>query len=157
MIIDALRIQVHGFCDASERAYYTCIYIRSALSGEEPSSRLLYSKSRVAPLKTISLPRLELCAAVLLAQLFEKIRNSFKTTDFRAFLWSDSSIMLNWIMSPSRKWTVFVANRVSEIHRLSNIADWKHVLSAENPADLLACGLSPTDLSTACDGMAQDF
>lgn len=65
--------QVHGFCDASQAAYGACIYIRSRGADGEHRVELLCSKSRVAPLKTVSLPRLELCAAVLLTQLFDKV------------------------------------------------------------------------------------
>ena len=143
------HIQVHGFCDASQRAYGACIYFRSSLKDGTFQTQLLCSKSRVAPLKTISLPRLELCAAVLLAQLLEKVRSSIDLSDMGKILWSDSTITLNWISSCSRRWSVFVANRVGEIQRLTNAEDWRHVSSSDNPADLLSRGIDPCSLPAA--------
>ncbi|XP_025264886.1 uncharacterized protein LOC112638071 [Camponotus floridanus] len=138
--------QIHGFCDASQRAYGACVYVRTQIGPEEFGCKLLASKSRVAPLKALSLPRLELSAALLLAQLIDKINDSFPITNMKIFLWSDSTIALNWISSPSRKWAIFVANRVGEIQRLTNLNSWRHVSSADNPADILSRGLHPREL-----------
>nr|XP_012235926.1 PREDICTED: uncharacterized protein LOC105680069 [Linepithema humile] len=87
-------LQIHGFCDASQRAYGACVYIRTTLEGDEYYTELLCSKSHVAPLKAVPLPRLELSAALLLARLIEKIRESFDLSDMQTFLWSDSTIVL---------------------------------------------------------------
>ncbi|XP_018373071.1 PREDICTED: uncharacterized protein LOC108767605 [Trachymyrmex cornetzi] len=121
---DPQLVQVHGFCDASQRAYGACIYLRTETANGY-RVELLCSRSRVAPLKVISLPRLELSAALLLSQLLEKTRNSFDLSRMNIFLWSDSMIALNWLSSPSRKWTTFVANRVGEIQRLTKIENWR--------------------------------
>ncbi|XP_011860341.1 PREDICTED: uncharacterized protein LOC105557650 [Vollenhovia emeryi] len=134
--------QLHGFCDASQNAYGACIYVHTKLETGEYRSELLCSKSCVAPLKAVSLPRLELLAAVLLAQLITKVRNSLDSP-VQAFLWSDSTITLNWIASSSRNWSVFVANRIGEVQRLTQIRDWP---SPYNPADILSRGLYPRDL-----------
>lgn len=136
-------VQIHGFYDASQRA---CIYIRSKVAGQDYQLNLLCSKSRVAPLKTVSLPRLELSAALLLAQLFDKLKSSLDLAGVRVFLWSDSTITLSWIISSSRRWTVFVANRVGEIQRLTDPENWRHVTSRNNPADILSRGLLPNEL-----------
>lgn len=138
--------QIHGFCDASQRAYGACVYVRTEDSQQNYHSNLICSKSRVAPLKATSLPRLELSAALLLSRLIDKIKLSLELTDTKIFLWSDSTITLNWIASPSRKWTAFVANRVGEIQRLTDIANWRHVASGDNPADILSRGSFPSDL-----------
>ncbi|XP_011685530.1 PREDICTED: uncharacterized protein LOC105448572 [Wasmannia auropunctata] len=142
---DSRRVQVHDFCDASQRAYGACIYLRTE-GDNEYHVGLLCSKSRIAPNKTISLPRLELSAALLLAQLLDKVRNSFDLSHMGIFLWSDSTIALNWLTSPSRKWTAFVANRVGEIQRLTKIESWRHISSSNNPADILSRGLDPHEL-----------
>lgn len=141
------KFQIHGFCDASERAYGACVYIRTLISNNKYHSELLVSKSRVAPLKALSLPRLELLAALLLAHLIDKVARSIDLTNIRMFLWSDSTIVLNWISASSRKWSTFVANRVGEIQGLTRISDWRHVASVNNPADVLSRGLNVRELA----------
>ncbi|XP_018372878.1 PREDICTED: uncharacterized protein LOC108767463, partial [Trachymyrmex cornetzi] len=142
-------IQLHGFCDASQSAYGACIYVRTESSSGEYHSELLCSKSRVAPIKATSLPRLELSAALLLARLIASVQASLDVSYIQIFLWSDSTISLNWIASPSRRWSVFVANRVGEIQRLTKIEEWRHVSSPDNPADILSRGLDPHNLSNS--------
>ncbi|XP_077260466.1 uncharacterized protein LOC143896442 [Temnothorax americanus] len=107
---DPRSVQLHGFCDASERAYGACVYIRTWVGTNEFRSELLCSKSRVAPIKSVSLPRLELAAALLLSQLVSKVKMAIGLKDIPIFLWSNSTITLNWISSPSRRWAIFVAN-----------------------------------------------
>lgn len=143
---DKKLIEIHGFCDASQRAYGACVYIRSQVGSNDYQSYLLCSKSRVTPLKVVSLPRLELLGALVLARLIDRIKSSLEFADVKTFLWSDSTITLNWISSPSRKWSVFVANRVGEIQRLTEITSWRHVKSSDNPADELSRGLLPDSL-----------
>ncbi|XP_029168338.1 uncharacterized protein LOC114938529 [Nylanderia fulva] len=137
---DARKSQVHGFCDASERAYGACVYIRTRDS-DGYRVELLISKSRIAPIRAVSLPRLELNAALLLSHLIEKIRASVDLSKSEIILWTDSTITIQWISSPSRKWNAFVANRVGEIQRLTRRSSWRHVPSAHNPADILSRGV----------------
>ncbi|XP_071640891.1 uncharacterized protein [Temnothorax longispinosus] len=145
---DPQLIQIHGFCDVSQKAYGACIYLRTKL-GTSYRTELLCSKSRVAPLKAISLARLELQAAPLLAELMDKVSTSIDITQFKKFFWSDATITLYWITSLSRRWEVFVANRVSKIQRLTKIEDWRHVPSTDNPADILSRGIHPHELVEA--------
>lgn len=135
---DSRCTEVHGFCDASQRAYGACVYIRTQVGEQDYRSVLLCSKSRVAPLKVLSLPRLELSAALLLAQLVHKVKSLIDLTGTRMVLRSDSTIALNWISSPSRKWLPFITNRVGEIQRLIELTSWRHVASPDNPADVLS-------------------
>ncbi|XP_077296682.1 uncharacterized protein LOC143918616 [Arctopsyche grandis] len=141
-----IDIQMHGFCDASERAYGACIYIRSINAVGDIKVSLVCSKSRVAPLKKLSIPRLELCSALLLANLVNYIKINFKRSFSKIVCWSDSMVTLHWIHGEPNRWNTFVANRVSEIQKLSKNHYWKHVLSAENPADMISRSISPENL-----------
>ncbi|XP_030763068.1 uncharacterized protein LOC115887734 [Sitophilus oryzae] len=140
------EIQIHGFSDASTEAYGACIYIRSSNSMGDVFVRLLCAKTRVAPLKSLTIPRLELCGALLLAQLFDKVKSSLNLSFTRQYFWSDSSICIAWIKTEPRLLQVFVQNRVSQIQNIINPIDWRHISGKDNPADLLSRGVNPSEL-----------
>ncbi|XP_011860315.1 PREDICTED: uncharacterized protein LOC105557632 [Vollenhovia emeryi] len=140
---DAGKISLHGFCDASEQAYGACIYIVYRGTNNENSTALICSKFRVAPLKTLSLPRLELSGALLLTRLMGKVITSLGVKVHNKYYWTDSQIVLAWIGSPARRWQTFVANRIGEIQSSSAPYEWRHVKSKENPADLISRGSTP--------------
>lgn len=133
-------IQICGFADASKTAYAAVIYLRVINNGKI-TIRLLVSKTKVAPIKQISLPRLELCAALLLAKLINKVKvtMNFQTTVTYAF--TDSTIVLAWLQAIPRKWKTFIANRTSQILEIVPFSEWHHVKSAENAADPASRGL----------------
>ncbi|XP_018400322.1 PREDICTED: uncharacterized protein LOC108777840 [Cyphomyrmex costatus] len=141
-------MEIHGFCDASEIAYGCCIYIKTVNSRGDATVNLLCAKSRVAPLKNVSLPRLELCAALLLAEVYQQVLQALTITPDWTYLWSDSTITLAWIKGEPSRWVQFVANRVTEIQQLTMQAKWSHVNSKENPADIISRGTNPTYLKT---------
>ncbi|XP_018569139.1 uncharacterized protein LOC108909312 [Anoplophora glabripennis] len=142
---DYIQIELHGFSDASEAAYGACIYLRSISKGGQIHTSLVCAKSRVAPLKILSIPRLELCGALLLAQLTKGVLSSL-TIPVQTFYWCDSSIVLAWLQAEPATWKTFVANRVSTIQTLTDINNWRFVNSAENPADVISRGATPTQL-----------
>lgn len=143
---DRKYVEYHGFCDASERAYGATIYTCCVKNDGTRMPRLLCAKSRVAPLKSMSIPRLELLSAVLLAQLSDKVSAACQISKEDWYFWSDSMVVLSWIRTPSHRWKTFVANRVAEIQELTSADRWNHVETSHNPADLISRGTTATEL-----------
>ncbi|XP_065093229.1 uncharacterized protein LOC135713940 [Ochlerotatus camptorhynchus] len=149
---DAISVELHGFCDASDKAYGACLYMRCTLSDGSVEVRLLISKSRVAPLedlkrnkKKLTTPRLELSSALLLSHLYSKVKHSIRIPHTASF-WTDSTIAMHWLSSLPSRWQMFVANRVSEIQHITKGFDWNHVAGLENPADIVSRGMIPAQL-----------
>ena len=134
-------IELHGFGDASPAAYGAAVYIKCVGEAGHASTHLVMSKSRVAPAKTVSLPRLELLAAVFNARLLKFVAESLTLKVDRVVCWTDSMVTLQWIRGSSSQWKTFVANRVAEIQSTWDPQHWKHCSGEDNPADLLTRGL----------------
>ncbi|XP_018393393.1 PREDICTED: uncharacterized protein LOC108772368 [Cyphomyrmex costatus] len=138
------RIFIHGFCDASENA---CIYVQwKDDNSTQTFVSLLCSKVKVAPLKRQSIPRLELCSALLLARLIVNVKQAIQINVDGIYAWSDSMVALYWIRGDTSRWKPFVSNRVTEIISYLHASHWGHVKSSENPADLLSRGATPAKL-----------
>ena len=117
------RLELHGFCDASQAAYAAVVYIKS-FCGDDSVSNLIMCKNRVAPQKKLSIPRLELMGALLLARLMAVIVAFLKHLKIDAIVYyTDSMNVLYWIRSEHRMWAVFVSCRIKEVNSLS-ISIW---------------------------------
>ncbi|KMQ90228.1 hypothetical protein RF55_10034, partial [Lasius niger] len=140
------KIDIHGFSDASERAYGACLYAVTRDKDGKLSCHLICAKTRVTPLKVLTVAKLELCAALLLARLYKSVHEAFGNRINDIHLWTDSTIVIGWIRTYPSTLKTFVANRVSEIQALGLQELWHHVSSAENPADILSRGATVEEL-----------
>ena len=136
-------LELHVFCDASENAYAAAVYSR-VLVDNVFQTALLASKSRVAPLKPLTVPRLELCGALLGAELITSVQCAFADMPYEVsiFAWTDSTVFLSWISQPPNTWKTFVRNRVAKIQTLVPSDRWGHVKGENNPADLPSRGVT---------------
>nr|XP_037876794.1 uncharacterized protein LOC119630680 isoform X1 [Bombyx mori]XP_037876795.1 uncharacterized protein LOC119630680 isoform X1 [Bombyx mori] len=135
------HIELHCFCDASQAAYAACIYLKSTNAQGDVTVRLLSAKARVASVKPTTIPRLELCACLLGAQLADAVVHALRCVIARKVYWTDSSIALAWLGARYDKLKTFVANRVAMILELTNDSEWRHVPTHLNPADLASRGV----------------
>ena len=141
-----VNIQVHSFSDASKKAFAAVVYLRSIYSDGHIEIRLVASKTRVAPIKSQTIPRLELLGAVISARLFNSISNSLLIDDdIEKLFWTDCTTTLQWIQN-DKPWKQYVRQRVQEIRQLTPRERWRHCPGSENPADLPSRGLSANEL-----------
>lgn len=130
-----IKTELHTFCDASEQAYAAVTYWRFEYGDGAVDVRFVASKCRVAPVKSQSIPRLELQAALLASRLARTVESEHEYIVSGSTLWSDSRTVLGWIRSDPRTYQAFVSHRLREIDELTNANQWKWVPSEENPAD----------------------
>ncbi|XP_068989249.1 uncharacterized protein [Neodiprion pinetum] len=141
----SLGIEIHGFADASQSALGAVIYARTYINTHEVHVSMVCAKTKVAPLKKVTIPRLELCAAKLLVRLMRHVEKTLNLENTPVYLWSDSTVALAWIKSHPSRWKEFVRNRVKEIQEFAR-ARWYYILGSENPADLASRGASSEQL-----------
>lgn len=146
--ISMKSLQLHRFCDDSEVAYGACLYLRTTGTSSQITCSFIFYKSRVVPLKAVSIPRLELCGALLLAELTSKVIASLPVPVEPTFYWTDSTIVLGWLRQCSRDFATFVPNLIGEIQRLTIIHNWCHMPTESNPADVLSHGIRPHELGS---------
>ena len=136
----------------SKLAFAGVVYLCMIDTDGDLHTSLVVSKTKVAPIKRLSIPRLELCGAHLLAQLLHHCKEVFGIPSVDTFAWTDSTIVLNWLVGNPRRFKAYVGNRVSHIVGLIPPERWAHVDGKENPADCASRGLFPSELveSTTC-------
>src|SRR5437016_4797062 len=132
--------ELHLFTDASKDAYAAVVYLRNG-----NSVQLVQAKSRVAPMKKATIPRLELLGCAIGARLLANVKKAFGYEEVPVYCWTDSSTALAWIRR-NDEWGTFVGNRVKEICRLTPVESWNHVPGIKNPADLPSRGCTPKEL-----------
>ena len=149
-------LQLQVFCDSSEKAYAAVIHSRASDQLVLVMVSILSSKTRVAPVKTVSLPRLELCGAEVAVKLASGMTRILQVVQHEITLraWTDSTIVSQWIDQLPRTWSTFVANRVAKSREVWPKSRWKHVPSMESPADFsitwLQC-LAPSTVKSLMD------
>lgn len=144
-----VRLEWHIFTDASELAYGAVVYLRVIEQDGTIKMNILTSKSRVAPLKAHTIPRLELFGALLGARLLKYVRTTCKLPDIPVFCWTDSSIVLHWIRKEPGQMVPFIATRISEITDITGQSAWNYIKGIENPADILSRGATASQLKSS--------
>ena len=141
------RTEIHAFSDASKDAIGASVYLRLISHKGEISTTLLFGQSRVAPAKSTSIPRLELCAATLVVQAGARILKEIDMKVDEVTYYTDSRVVLGYLQNDSRRFYVYVANRVQLIRRLSSPSQWRYIDTTQNPADLATRRLTASNLA----------
>ncbi|XP_077978766.1 uncharacterized protein LOC144434185 [Glandiceps talaboti] len=141
---EAVSTQLHHFSDASESGYGTVSYIRMVNNEDKVHCAFMLGKSRVAPLKQVTIPRMELSAATLAVRVDKSIKKELDMKVDETFFWTDSMTVLRYINNETARFHTFVANRVTVIREGSTPAQWRYVETSQNPADEASRG-QPVD------------
>lgn len=139
--------QLHNFSDASENGYGTVSYLRLQ-SDEKIHVTFILGKARVAPLKNVTIPRMELTAAVLAARVDRLLKAELQLELENSIFWTDSTIVLKYIRNETKRFHTFVANRLSAIREATDISQWRYVDTKRNPADEASRGVKVEHLLT---------
>ena len=141
------KLRLCGFSDASTRAYAAVVYIQCG-SGSERRMVFLTSKSRVAPLGGVTVPRLELLGALLLSRLISSVYEALKgELELQSSVcYTDSQVTLFWILGENKEWKPFVESRVREIRKLVPGDHWRFCPGKDNPADIPTRGMTIKEL-----------
>ena len=142
-----LKIQeLQSFSDASKVAFGAVVYCRTTYHDHPPVISLVTAKTKVAKLKPTTVPKLELCGAVLLTKLLTNTAAVLEIPKEQWHAWTDSAIVLTWLDGRPKEMPIFVSNRVSFILQVTSPKTWHHVPTADNPADCASKGIMPLNL-----------
>lgn len=142
-----IMYEIHVCSDASELGFGACVYLRAEYPSGKFRLNLILAKARVAPLRQLSIPRLELQGAVLGVRLCESALKELGPIASNTFFWCDSQTVLQWIHSKSCRYHAFVAHRITEILDSSAPSQWRHIPGELNPADDCSRGIPATHLT----------
>lgn len=140
------KMQLHIFADASRKAMGAVAYTRFQDTNGKVIVSLLTSKSRVAQLAVVTIPRMELQAAVIAVEMAQSICEALDMEMNEVRLWSDSEVVLYWLRKIPQDLKVFIAHRVATIQAVTPARSWQHVKSEDNPADLISRGCTVDEL-----------
>ena len=142
-------IKLHSFSDASEKAYAAAVYTRHEYEDQSVTTQLITSKTRLSPLKAISIPQLELMGVLIGVCLTKQVSTALEIPMKDMTFWVDSMNVLHWIHGRSRSYKPFVAHRVGEIHDESCPDQWKYVPTELNPADYGSPGMNLSEMKNS--------
>ena len=128
--------EIHIFCDASEQAISAVAYLKAIDNDSTAFLGFIMGKSKLAPVKGHTIPRLELCSAVLATELGEAICDHMNLSHDVFHYYTDSQITLGYICNTTRRFFTYVSNRVEKIHKVSKPSQWSYVASEKNTADI---------------------
>ncbi|KAL7827046.1 hypothetical protein SRHO_G00327640 [Serrasalmus rhombeus] len=151
-----ISAQLHHFCDASEVGYGTVSYIRFA-SDRNVHVSFVVGKARVAPLKQMTIPRLELQAATLASRMDKMLRVELQMNLEPSVIWTESQSVLKDINSEQTRFSTFLTNRLTVIRDLTTKEQWRYVGSANNPADAASRGVRAVSLMSKHWWTGPDF
>ena len=144
------RAELHHFSDASVKGYGQCSYLRLVDEQQRVHCSFVMSKSRVAPLKPVTVPRLELTATVISVRVRQQIHKAIEYQIDQDYFWTDSKVVLGYINNETRRFHVFVSNRVHEIQDNTSPSQWRYIETKENPADEASRGVKAEELPDSC-------
>ena len=132
--VTIVSVQLHGFSDASKEAYTATVYLRMTDTEDNIHTSLVTSKTKVSPIKKLTIPHLELYGALLLSRLLSHVKEVFEVPTCHVYTWTDSTIVLCWLSVKPKRFKTFVGNRVATIIDIPPDR-WRHVAGTENPVD----------------------
>lgn len=138
--------ELHHFSDASNKGYGQCSYLRLTNEQRQLHYSFVIGKSRVTPLKPVTIPRLELTAAVVSVRVSDQLRKELPLGNVDEIFWTDSKVVLGYIFNESRRFHVYVANRAQEIQEKTSTKQWRYVETKSNPADNASRGIGAREI-----------
>ncbi|XP_043661591.1 uncharacterized protein LOC122625565 [Drosophila teissieri] len=139
-------VELHVFVDASQAAFAAVAYWRVTHEDDDVQVSFVSAKTKCAPMRTMTIPRLELQAAVLGTRLMNSVKEEHSVVITDLVLWTDFKTVLRWI-GTHRRYKQFVGNRVAEILESSKVSQWRWVPTADNAADDATRSQKGVDLS----------